>query len=185
MKSAIKFLIVIFLSAASNMQAQSAPSQSTAPTEIPTPAHPATPDQVREYLSLVDYVGSSHKMMGQLLKASRATSAPYYTPSFWDDMEKALMEIDLITPVIPAYQKYFSQEDMAATIAFYKSPAGKHLLQAQPAIASAAGDILRQAGHAAGEEVGAKHKQEIETLMKQQQQETPAKPSTNQAPPNN
>lgn len=187
MKRITTFLLLFALAAsASKVTAQAAPAVPSADSlaNVAPPEHPATPDQVREYLALVHYVDTAHKMMGQMLKASRATSAPYYTDSFWDDMAKALMEIDLITPVIPAYQKYFSQEDMTTTIAFYESAAGKRLLAAQPFISSAAGEVLRKAGTEAGQQVGLKHKEEIETLMKQQKQGPTAQPTPGSAPVN-
>lgn len=182
MKFTFRIVVVLVLSATTLLhparsQAPASSATSDPAPNIAAPEHPATPEQIREYLVLIKYVGTAHKLMGQMLNASRATAAPYYSASFWEDMEKAIMEIDLVTPVIPAYQKYFSQEDMAATIAFYKSPAGQRLLEAQPFISSSAADVLRKAGSEAGREVGLKHKDEIETLMKQQKQESPAKPA--------
>jgi hypothetical protein len=146
-------------------QSASAPAASLAP-----PEHPATEAQIREYLALTRALDTAHNAMAQSLKAARATSAPYFTPSFWDDMEKAIMDIDLVGPLLPAYQRYFSQEDMAATIAFYKSPAGSRLLAAQPFITAAASDAARKAGEVAGREVGLKHQEEIQKLMQQQSQ---------------
>ncbi len=134
--------------------------------ELAPPTHPATVAQIREYLTLSNYVANAHKAMGQMIQTSRVTAAPYFPASFWDDMAKSLDEIDLVTPAVPAYQKYFSEEDMAATIAFYKSPAGQKFLAAQPFIASAAGEVLRSAGQKVGQEVFARHKDEIETLKK-------------------
>jgi hypothetical protein len=120
--------------------------------------------------------------MDELLKVSRATAAPYYPAAFWEDMGTAIKDIDIITPVVPAYQKYFSEEDMAATIAFYKSPAGKRLLEADPFIASLSGDTLRKIGREAGEKVGLKHKAEIEELMKKGTQSSPAKSADSSQP---
>lgn len=138
-------------------------------SSIAPPAHPATEAQIREYLALNHAIDTAHQLIKDDLRTSRATSAPYFTPGFWDDMETALMQIDLVPYFVPAYQKYFSEEDMAATIAFYKSPAGQHLLAAQSSIASAARASLVTAGREAGIEVGKKHADEIERLMKQQQ----------------
>lgn len=73
---------------------------------------------------------------------------------------------------------------MTAIIAFYEAAAGKRLLAAQPFISSAAGEVLRKAGSEAGQQVGLKHKDEIETLMKQQKQDAPAMPAPNSAPVN-
>jgi hypothetical protein len=160
--------IALVLASASLTLAQSASSNNDASSLAP-PEHPATESQVREYLTLTRSVEAAHSAMTEMIKSSRATSAPYLTASFWDDMEKAVLEIDLVGPCIPAYQKYFSQEDMAATIAFYKSPAGKRLLEAQPFIMSAASDVARKAGQQVGAQVALKHKDEIERLMKQSQ----------------
>jgi len=170
--------VITSLSQAQSNQTPQAAAQTETTSDIAPPEHPATPDQIREYLTLVNYVGTAHKMMVQMIKTSRTTSAPYYTASFWDDMESAIIGIDIITPVIPSYQKYFSEEDMAATIAFYKSPAGKRLLQAQPFISSQAGDVLRKAGQEVGRQVGLKHREEIEALVKKQTQNSPAKPAS-------
>lgn len=155
--------------------AQAAPS-SAAPVEHTTnipivapPAHPATEAQIREYLALTHAIDTAHQLIKDDLRTSRTTSAPYLTSGFWDDMETALMQIDLVPYFVPAYQKYFSEEDMAATIAFYKSPAGQRLLAAQSSISAAAKESLTAAGRAAGMEVGKKHADEIERLMKQQQ----------------
>jgi hypothetical protein len=149
-------------------------TKSDAATLAP-PQHPATEAQIREYLALTHALDVAHKAMAQSLKAARATSAPYFTASFWEDMEKAVMDVDLVTPIVPAYQRYFSEEDMAATLAFYKSPAGSRLLAAQPFISSAAVDAGRKAGEIAGRAVGLKHRDEIQKLMQQQSQPTPGK----------
>jgi uncharacterized protein len=161
--------VALLLACAPLALAQSASVKNDASTLAP-PEHPATEAQVREYLSLTHSVEIAHAAMGQMLKASRATSAPYYTASFWDDMEKAIMDIDMVGPCIPAYQKYFSEEDMAATIVFYKMPAGKRLLAAQPFITATLSDVLRKVGEQAGKQVGLKHQDEIQKLMQQQAQ---------------
>lgn len=169
---------VVILSAVAAI-ALSAPAQELAPqstetpavSELPPTAHPATPDQIREFLTLTHTIESAHKMMSQSIKAARATSAPYYTGGFWDDMEKAVLDLDLVTPIISAYQKYYSQEDMASLISFYKSPVGQRMLAAQPQIALVLQNTLHDAGAAAGRQVAEKHKDEIERLMKQSQQQ--------------
>ncbi|HWW98829.1 MAG TPA: DUF2059 domain-containing protein [Edaphobacter sp.] len=175
LKSSLLALILLLVApilASAQTTSPAAPTESIA--TLAPPEHPATPEQIREYLSLTKFVENAHKAMTQMLRTTRATSAPYYTASFWDDMNTAILEIDLVTPNIPAFQKYFSQEDMAATIAFYKTPSGQRLLAAQPFIASAAGDILRDAGRTVGMQVALKHKDEIEALTKKSQPATPA-----------
>ena len=160
-------LALLLLCVSSLVVAQSATPQKNDISELAPPVHPATPAQIREYLALTHAIETAHKVMDASIKSSRATSASYFTTSFWDDMEKALMNIDIVGPAIPAYQKYFSQEDMAAMIVFYKTPAGQHVLAAQPFISSVLSDSLRAAGKKVGEQVGLKHKDEIERLKSQ------------------
>lgn len=81
-------------------------------------------------------------------------------------MRTSVADLDLQAAFIPAYQRYFSEEDMASVIAFYKSPTGQRLLESQPLIESAAGDQLRKAGRAIGQEVYLRHKDEIEAAKK-------------------
>ncbi len=138
-------------------------------SDLAPPVHPATEAQVRELLTLTHAVDEAHTAMAASLKAARDTSAPYYTAAFWDDMEKAVMAIDIVGPCVPAYQKYFSEEDMASVLAFYRSSAGKRFLDAQPFVGSALSDTLRKAGAEAGMQVGLKHKDEIDRLMKESQ----------------
>jgi hypothetical protein len=167
--------LVLLLVTSTLVTAQSPPATAAVPpteASLGPPEHPATPEQIREYLSLIGFVENAHKVMTQMVHAARDTSASYYSASFWDDMNTAILKIDLITPNIPAYQKYFSQEDMATTIAFYKTPSGQRLLAAQPFISSSAGDVLREAGRAAGIQVALKHKDEIEALKKKSESST-------------
>jgi len=140
---------------------------------LPPPAHPATEAQIREYLAMTRAIENAHKAMASGIRANRATSAPYFTASFWDDMEEAVMEIDLAALIVPAYQKYFSEEDMAATLAFYKTPAGQRLLAAQPPIGAAVTSAAQEAGQIAGRQVALKHRDEIQALMKSSQAAQP------------
>ena len=141
------------------------------------PAHPCTEAQIREYLTLNHGFDNAHRLMQQNLHNERAVSTPYLTPGFWDDMEKAMSQVDLAKYFIPAYQKYLSEEDMASVIAFYKTPAGKRILAAQPFIESAIDDTASKAGKQIAIEVGKKHEAEIRRLA----EEGPIPPQRNQA----
>ena len=126
------------------------------------PSHPATADQIKEYWSQTHAIEAAHKLMNQMVNTAQATSAPYLTKSFWDDMRSSAQALDIEGPMILAYQKYFSEEDMHQVILFNKTPAGQHLLAAQALISSAAGDELRKAGEEMGRQVYLRHKEEIE-----------------------
>ena len=51
-----------------------------------------------------------------------------------DSFKKALKADEMMELVIPVYEKYLTKEDLEGIIEFYKSPAGKKLLIAQPKI---------------------------------------------------
>jgi len=96
-------------------------------------------------------------------------------------MEKSLGDADILNPSIAAYQRYLSQEDAAAAIAFYKTDSGRRVLEAQPLISAALETVMRQTGQQIGMQVGLRHRDEIQRLMKQQQQPAQA-PATQPKP---
>lgn len=51
-----------------------------------------------------------------------------------DDVFKTLVFDDLITDVVPVYQKHLTRSDVQTMIAFYSSPAGKKIMREQPAM---------------------------------------------------
>jgi hypothetical protein len=176
--AAVLLSAFICLAAAAQTQIQAQPQSQIQPQPTdqmspeapgpPPPAHEATADQIRELLGITHALDMAHKLILQSLKAARATSAPYYTAAFWDDMEKSLGEADMLTPSIAAYQRYLSQEDAAAAIAFYKTDSGRRVLEAQPLISAALESVMRVTGQQIGAQVGLRHRDEIQRLMKQQ-----------------
>jgi hypothetical protein len=136
----------------------------TAPSETlpPTPVHPATVAQVKEYFAVTHSVAIAHRMMRQMADGMQATSAPYLTKAFWDDMRESFDHFDLEAASIPAYQRYISEEDMAQILAFYKTPAGQHILEAQPFITKASQEAVKAAAGQLGQEVYLRHEKEIE-----------------------
>jgi uncharacterized protein len=164
--------VLLFASICLPARAQTSPAPADSTTEtaaVAPPAHPATADQIREFLALTHTVDHMKKTVAQSIKTARITSAPYYTGGFWDDMEKAALSVDFVTPMISTYQKFYSEEDMAALISFFKSSTGERMLAAEPQVAAMLESTLRASGAEIGRQVGEKHKDEIERLMKQQQ----------------
>jgi uncharacterized protein len=135
------------------------------------PAHPATEDQIREYLSLLGVEKVAHEMLNSELRAMQATAAPYYPASFWTDMNDSFQKLDITAVYLSLYQKYVSREEMQASIDFYRSPAGKKMLAMQPMIIRDAQAVLRQRGGEVGAAVYARHKDEIEAAKKSYEQQ--------------
>ncbi len=177
-------------STASPSPAPSPQLQQRNPNEPAPPAHPATPAQIREYLELTHSQENAKAAFGQLVAGSRARAPQYFPADFWSDLTNSLDAIDVVAEFTPVYQRYFSEEDMAAAIAFYKTPAGRDILKVQPLAASAAGELLRTEGQRVGQATFARHKAEIDAAVKEHQagasgqpSAAPSKPTLNSLPP--
>ena len=169
---------------------------SRAAGDVPPPEHPATPEQVKQYLELTKSVENAHHAFAQMVANSKTQAPPYFPADFWADVDHSFNAIDIASELVPIYQRYFSQEDMAAALAFYKTPAGQRVLNEQPLAAVGASDVLRRDGQRVGQETFARHKDEIDAAKAASQggatpnATTPAKPTLSSprdkpaAPPN-
>jgi hypothetical protein len=81
-------------------------------------------------------------------------------------MNNEFQKVDFVSICVPIYQKYLSQEDMAAIIAFYRSPAGQRILATQGPITRDAQVVMQKAGQEIGERVAERHAAEIEAAEK-------------------
>jgi len=149
---------------------------STSDEHIGPPAHPATEDQIREYLALTGVSRAAHTLMATMVKGMRATSAPYYPASLWDDMDAEFQKLDLVAIYVPVYQRYLSEDEMRDVIAFYHSPSGQKLLSVQGFLTRDGQEIMQTKGGEIGAAVYARHKDEIEAAKKQYESNQ-AKPS--------
>lgn len=155
--------------------AQTAPASSTAANTthdaiaIP-PAHPITLAQAKEILKMTGADQMKNQMIESMMAELRHAFPPYMPEDVIEDFQTSLEKADLDDTVIPIYQKYLSQQDAAAIIAFYKTPAGQHMLTALPEISRES----QQAGALLGEkvvrEVIERHKAEIEAAAKKYQE---------------
>jgi hypothetical protein len=130
-------------------------------TDPAPPAHPCTAAQLKEYYALTHALELAHQVMTKMVDGMQATGAPYFPKSFWDDMRASFGTFDLETAFLPAYQRYISEEDMAQILTFYRTPAGQHILSAQPLITAAAQSAIRESAGKLGEEIYDRHKDEI------------------------
>lgn len=152
-------------------------------SDLAPPAHPATPEQIREYLTVTHSDETAHKLMAQSLQAMRAAGNPAIPAVVWEEMGDEFAKFDLITPMISSYQRYLSQEDLAAAIAFYRTDAGQRILASQPYIISAAQDSLRKMGQDIGRQIVERHKSEIEARSKELDAEAATRANGSSAKP--
>jgi hypothetical protein len=143
-----------------------APSAGQSDGTLVDPAHAATPAQVREYLTLLHIDTAVDHLLTQFLEAMKAGSPPYVPDSVWEDMTNTLTKVDFISGMIPIYQKHISSDDMTAVLAFYRTPAGQHLLENQQVMTTESQAHFREIGKKLGEEVAERHMDEILSAKK-------------------
>jgi uncharacterized protein len=157
--------------------AASTPASDNTPLPIPSATYgnlddlaqsrAATPDQIKEYISLTHAVQQTRQLMQTMTKGMENNAASYLPQSFWDDFHSGLDKVDLQAALIPAYQKYFSQQDMEQILAFYRTPAGQHFASVQPLIGSVSEDTIRRVTSELGNQVATRHASEINAAKRQ------------------
>ena len=158
------------------------------------PANPITMAQTRELLDLMDYKKMEQNNWSQMI-AMNKQAAPFIPQDVWTDVQTGIDGIDYPTLMQPIYAKYLSQEDAAKALEFYKTPAGRRILQAFPPMLGESVGAAQQKGRQVGRDAIEKHRPEIEAAQKKYQAEhappagstapggaAPA-PSTTPAPP--
>ncbi len=90
-------------------------------------------DDIRKLLKLTG-AGQLGVQTAQQMMVSLRPLIPSAPDSFWRDFGARLNPDELVEMVVPIYAKHLSAQDVKDLIAFYESPAGKHLTAAQPLI---------------------------------------------------
>jgi uncharacterized protein len=134
------------------------------------PAHPLTEAQAHEMLELT----GATKIKGQLTQGYMNyvhNSMPFLPKDVNADLEQSFSKLDLDTPIIAIYKQHISTDDAQAIIAFYKTPAGKNMIDAMPAILQQQQQVAVQEGRKTAQDVIQRHRPEIEAAAKQYQEE--------------
>jgi hypothetical protein len=97
-------------------------------------------------------------MMGTMIQSFKQM-APDAPAGFWDEFAKEVDPQELIEMIVPIYKKHLSHDDIRASIAFYESPAGRHLVANQPAILQDSMAVGQQWGQRLSQRAMAKVKQ--------------------------
>jgi hypothetical protein len=138
------------------------------------PAHPVTPEQVREILALSGAADVKQQMLDGLVPHVKEM-LPYIPQSVLDDIQQSMAIADFDGAVVRAYQKRLSTEEAAQIIAFLRTPAGHKMANVLPQVQ----DEGQQAGAELGQqvmlEVIQRHQAEIEAAKaRYAQQQNPA-----------
>jgi hypothetical protein len=154
-----------------------ATQQGAAEPAIKPPANPITPAQIKEMQELTGASATKKRIVANAIQFYRSQFPPYIPQDVIDDLEKSLQNADLESHAAEIYPKYLSTEDAAKVIDFYKSPAGQHLVTAQPYMMTEMQRSAVQIAQQTAKDVIERHKSEIEAAqqkyMQQQQQQKP------------
>lgn len=159
---------------------QSAPQTATAAEPSPEsadlkpPEHPVTVAQVHELMDLTGMTNMQKQMVQGFLPNLRRMMPPYVPSDVMDDFQKSLLGADMDALVVAAYQKHLSTEDADQVIAFYKSPAGKRVIAAMPAILTETQQGGAQLGEKVMLDVVQRHKAEIDAAKEKYEQQHPS-----------
>ena len=160
-----------------------APAAAKAPAESQPPANPLTDAQAKEMLEMTGAANLkdqlSHGMMNYL-----SSNMPFMPKDVTEDLNQSFAKLDLDTPIIAIYKQHISANDAVAIIAFYKTPAGKNMIQAMPEILQQTQQTGIQLARKTAQDVIDRHRPEIEAAAKQYQAEHAPKPAPSLGSPN-
>lgn len=142
------------------------------PGQPAPPAHPITLAQTRELLDLMDYKKIEDSNWSQMISMNKQ-AAPFIPEDVWTDVQSNVSGIDYPTLMQPIYAKYLSQEDAEKALVFYRTPAGKRVLQSMPPLLGESVAASQQKGRQLGRDAIEKHRPEIEAAQKKYQEEHP------------
>jgi hypothetical protein len=140
------------------------------------PAHPVTAAQVYQILQLTGTDTMKHEMMDGMLPHLKQMM-PYLPASALEDLEQSLAVADFEGAMVRSFQQHLSTEDAANIIAFYQSPAGKHMIAVMPNVLNEGEQAGSELGQQVMLEVIQRHKDEIDAAAKVYHEEHPGKAS--------
>jgi len=144
-----------------------------ATSENPPPAHPVTAAQVDEILELTGTNTVKRQMLDGLLPHLQQMM-PYIPNDVVDDLQQSLGVADFEGAMVRSFQLRLSTEEAADIIAFYQSPAGKHMIAVMPNVLNEGQQAGSELGQQVLFEVIQRHKDEIDAAAVNYHHEHPA-----------
>lgn len=153
MKIVRLYLLIALLAATfCTATAQETAQEPTEKTE--TIQQPEQTEKQRDIIKLLRLSGSAElgiQAMDQMMASFEDASAQ--VPSkFWEDFRKEIKSDDLLTLIVPVYDKYFTHEEVVELIQFYESPIGKKMVATMPLLMHESMEV----GKKWGEDIGKK-----------------------------
>jgi hypothetical protein len=161
--------------------------------EVKGPEHPLTLDQMKVLYQAMGYEKTINDNLAKMISMQKQRAA-FIPQDFWDDLQSSFQKIDYPTALYDVYKKYLSTDDAAKLIDFSKTPAGQHFFETMPETSRDAMMAIQKEQQTTGQQVQARHKDEIDAALKKYRDEhqpkpaptpsgtTPAAPSGSSAP---
>jgi hypothetical protein len=144
------------------------------PAGPPPPAHPLTAVQAHELMRLTGTDQIKTRLVENIMTYFEQRFPPFVPADVKTDLRTSLDKMDIDTPTVATYQRYLSTEDAEKTIEFYRTPAGKDLLNVTPKLLSEIQQAALKQGQDTSRAVIERHKTEIEAAQKTYEQQHPA-----------
>jgi hypothetical protein len=141
-------LLSLTLAALILARAEDAPSEAPATTApaSPTAIDPAKETEIRKMIRTSGTENTMKVAMNHMFDSFKAQNAAL-PAKFWTRTESEMDMKSLIDELVPIYAQYYSLADLKAVNAFYESPAGRHMIEVQPQVATAAMQVGQQWGN--------------------------------------
>ena len=152
------------------------PATVTLPSAEKGPLHPLTDAQAAQMLEIL----GGNKIKEEITSGMTNyfhTRLPFAPQDVNDDLKQSLQKLDVNAPIIAIYKRHISTEDADSIIAFYKTPAGKDMIEAMPEVLQQSQQEAAQLARQTAQEVVDRHRPEIDAAAKQYQQEHMPKPA--------
>jgi uncharacterized protein len=122
---------------------------------IAVPAFSQSPEKtkkIKKFMDAIGYTNLVNQSMESMFELYEKTY-PKVDSSFWNEFKREMASDDLTKLIIPIYDKYFTDSDLDALIAFYSTPAGIKVRDATPMITKEAMAAGAEWGKSIGEKV--------------------------------
>ena len=109
-------------------------------------------DKEREIRKLLEATGTTKsmpEMLDQMIAEFRK-ALPDVPSQFWDDFRKEVNTDELVSLMVPVYDKHLSMEDLKAANAFFATPAGKRFAAKMPVMSAEGFEVGRKWGEGKG-----------------------------------
>jgi uncharacterized protein len=101
---------------------------------------------------------------GDLTPEQKATR-DRITKKYFELAERIYPLDEMLNDMVEVYQRHLTREDVDGILAFYRSPAGKHLVEAQPVMASEVMPAVTKKMEARSKELVDRYKRELNDAM--------------------